>query len=212
MVPAQHHPPSELPMNSMLAYTSPIVTTALIRVLALSALSLASTIASAASSSSDFDIKGLRLGMPSAEAKALIPSGRCDTLAPGIELCVANDVPFAGATTRLVTKHLDGSLISITATDINRTQAASAGLGLADKFGSPDNDREISRVVRGERTYARTMLWRRGEQLLLVIPFDQPIGSGADYTAAILLVLHSVHETTWIPRSRGEKVKVATDI
>ena len=199
-------------MNFIFPHTIRSTASTSLRPLVLSVLCLCSTLASAAPSPSDFEIKGLRLGMASSEVKALMPQAQCEVLSPGVELCVASDVAFAGGTTRLVMKHLDGSLISVTATDISRSQAASAGLGLVQKFGNADNDRQISRVVRGERAYARTMLWRRGDELLLVIPFDQPIGSGADYTAAILLVLHSVHETSWLPRSRGETVKVADDI
>ncbi|GGD58628.1 hypothetical protein [Pseudoxanthomonas indica] len=93
--------------------------------------------AQVSASPSDWELKGLKLDMTIEEVKARFPASECKTRAPGIEMCIDKTATFAGGSAHLVTKFLDGQLVSITLNRISIEQTESAGQGLIAKFGAP---------------------------------------------------------------------------
>lgn len=186
--------------------------TTLLTSTALAVLAIMSGAAVAATSSAQWDLKGVSLNMPAEQAKQLFPSADCKVMSEGVELCEDVNSQFAGGSARVVLKFLDGRLISIAANDLNRDQAESAAQGLTTKFGAASTTNAQNRFVQqlNRRVTANAYVWRDGDASITVLPFERGRTGGKEFYSQVTLSLIGLHDTVWLPRARGEAVMTAS--
>ena len=185
---------------------------AILTLLPAAGLALFTGDAHASTPSAQWELKGVSLNMPAAQAKELFPAATCQNMAPGVELCEDVNAQFAGGTARVVLKFLDGRLISIVANDLDRNQAESAAQGLTTKFGAANTTTAQNRYVQqlDRRVTANAYVWRDGDATITVLPFERGRVGGKEFYAQVTLSLIGLHDTVWLPRARGEAVMTAS--
>jgi len=110
-----------------------------------------------------FELKGLRIGMPSAEAKALFPTSMCPPIG-GAMVCSVGTVSFGDATSaRLSYVLLDNNVIDIYIS-LNETEFNGVVDALKSKFGMPS--REENSIIQnrmGAKFENVTLSWTNGD-------------------------------------------------
>lgn len=192
-----------------------LLTTTMLAILTLlpaAGLALFAGDAHASTPSAQWELKGVSLNMPAEQAKQLFPSAECKTMAPGVELCEDTNAQFAGGSSRVVLKFLDGRLISIIANDLDRNQAQTAAQGLTAKFGAANSTNAQNRYVQqfDRRITANAYVWQDGDATITVLPFERGRKGGKEFYSQVALSLISLHDTVWLPRARGEAVMTAS--
>lgn len=185
---------------------------ALLMVIAL--LESGTALAQSTGTSETWELKGLRLGMPADEVKSTYPASECEQLALGVELCVDKTATFAGGPAHLVTKFLDGRLISITVNHITRNQATSAAQGLIAKFGDATKVTTKWKYVEADDKMQNvtTHLWLDGDVLIFVDPLDLYLPKSKTQYSAVRLSDRAKHDGAWLPRANAPKTAPATDL
>lgn len=164
--------------------------------------------------SDSWELKGLKLGMTAEEAKPKFPASVCEQLAPGVELCVDKTATLAGAPAHLVTKYLDGRLISVTLNHISRQQAASAAQGLIAKFGDATQTTVKWKYVEADDKYQNITYhqWRDGNIILFVDPLDLYLPKKRVQYSAVKLTDLTKHDGVWLQRASNPGAAAATDL
>lgn len=161
-----------------------------------------------------WDLKGLALGMSPADAAHLLEGAQCETFAPGVESCLARDVPFAGDSSVLLARFLDGALVYAVVKYLSFEQADAAASGLAVKFGPADRRFDSRKYVKEvNRVVSRpNYVWVEGDAHLIVTPFDEYGRSSERHYSAVTLVDKNLYDRAWLLRFNATKQSVPTDL
>jgi hypothetical protein len=153
----------------------------------------------------DLELKGFRIGMPSADAKANSPAATCEVLGPGLERCTDEAASLNERKARLEFFLMDDKLLMASYQRIQTGHAQDIGTVLGEKFGPPTQQWTESKWHLGSNRNVRLQksIWDRNGAQLQVLPFALEDTRERNTFSSVRLVHAPTWDAQWIPRFRA---------
>ncbi len=172
-----------------------------------------------ASDSSEWELKGLHLGVTLEEVKTALPNAKCvvEHFDQALASCDDWNNTLAEKKAIVTVKFLDGRAVFISIANIDISQSKLAAAALTQKFGSPkkittlEGHTSVRHRERSIYTDAEHYLWKDGNTVLTVNPFEWTNKKSGTTYAAVTLMDEEKHDRQWVVRFNNQGKK-ANDI
>lgn len=161
--------------------------------------------------SANWELKGIKLGMPLSEAKALFPNLKCAEPGTGALRCADENETIVGQKATMMIHALDGVVLSVRFIGLTLPQTQQVLNAIQSKYGEADE----YIVRKGSDTSDLFAAWRDGSHRILVEPWaERPTNRIKDVRGEVMLIDNVNFRDKWVPRSYITKPtsNVATDI